>query len=675
MGRGKGGSVGHNKRTPGGIRTSSKMSKVGEIEAKHGVLGDDTTAGSPELNNEYQLPDGATLNNAKIYDKGDAQDPINNVNDLVKGFLKGDYLVHARVKDGTDHEYGIDPSAGEFLRSTDSWQTAQEMHNRETELTFFGDKDSGLDSWAKHFAEKGKPIEMVFVKKEPNIVKSLGNGMVETAEGKEVPYELSEVADYEDERYRDLPAGVETGDWFTKDTQPVVGVVDYTLPPTEQKEALTSADFTHDLGDNVKTKKTIEPNRIEVLGKYEPDINFNDKTVAFDATPPEAEEGYLYHSTFAQNVDPILNEGIVPNKSNNWEDWSEKGYSYFAKSPEDALQWAKDLYEEQLRDTGDVKEVDDIAILKVKLDNAENKVIEQYEADSAMSRGWRTGVDMDDVNDAIDYIQGVTERDVVLSDDAPTFEYMNPEDFVSDTAWFENTEKGFLKDIPESDWNETLRSEFSRPFEHIVEQKQKGELAPGIMVDDEFGDGKGRAIFAWSLGEKIPVAKYTSEKADGATNRGESLELQKQWEEENDTEWDEDEYGEFPAHTSDIVKEELAPYIVEAAQKEYDKWDEEDVDTYANGGICHYIAEKIADLLSNKGINAFTVSSNFEQHVYVVAQFADGVYSVDIPHQYYETGGGFSWKKLPDVEFSPEDISMYHISGDPRDIKEQQEEF
>lgn len=46
MGRGKGGSKSHGKRTPGGISTSSamKMSAVGEIEAKHGVLGDNDTA-------------------------------------------------------------------------------------------------------------------------------------------------------------------------------------------------------------------------------------------------------------------------------------------------------------------------------------------------------------------------------------------------------------------------------------------------------------------------------------------------------------------------------------------------------------------------------------------------------------------------------------------------------
>ena len=47
MGRGKGGSTSHGKRTPGGIRTSSQMSKVGEIEAKNGVLGEEQAAGAP----------------------------------------------------------------------------------------------------------------------------------------------------------------------------------------------------------------------------------------------------------------------------------------------------------------------------------------------------------------------------------------------------------------------------------------------------------------------------------------------------------------------------------------------------------------------------------------------------------------------------------------------------
>jgi len=43
MGRGQGGSISYGKRTPGGIKTSSamQMSRIGEVEAKHGVLGDE----------------------------------------------------------------------------------------------------------------------------------------------------------------------------------------------------------------------------------------------------------------------------------------------------------------------------------------------------------------------------------------------------------------------------------------------------------------------------------------------------------------------------------------------------------------------------------------------------------------------------------------------------------
>jgi len=51
MGRGQGGSKSYGKRTPGGIKTSSaiKMSSVGEIEAKHGVLGEDSAVQSSRI--------------------------------------------------------------------------------------------------------------------------------------------------------------------------------------------------------------------------------------------------------------------------------------------------------------------------------------------------------------------------------------------------------------------------------------------------------------------------------------------------------------------------------------------------------------------------------------------------------------------------------------------------
>jgi len=119
--------------------------------------------------------------------------------------------------------------------------------------------------------------------------------------------------------------------------------------------------------------------------------------------------------------------------------------------------------------------------------------------------------------------------------------------------------------------------------------------------------------------------------------------------------------------TADVMKR-----IVDVAQKQYNQWaqNEEGYDEeLGSGGICHLIAEEVADILSEHGINASTVSSNFEQHVYVVAQFREGIYEIDIPYQYYETGGGFTWKKLPDIVFDTSHIVLHKLDSNPRNFK------
>jgi hypothetical protein len=109
----------------------------------------------------------------------------------------------------------------------------------------------------------------------------------------------------------------------------------------------------------------------------------------------------------------------------------------------------------------------------------------------------------------------------------------------------------------------------------------------------------------------------------------------------------------------------LYPGIVRVAQRVYDDWDEANVDDYAGGGICHLIADEICSVLWEKGITCTTVSSDHEQHVYVVFQVQEGVYSLDIHWSHYETGGGFSWKKIPNIVFDPGHVSLYRISSDP----------
>ena len=137
-------------------------------------------------------------------------------------------------------------------------------------------------------------------------------------------------------------------------------------------------------------------------------------------------------------------------------------------------------------------------------------------------------------------------------------------------------------------------------------------------------------------------------------------------EEDEDEEEDEEEL-DLP---SVQVGESLRPQLIKVAQVEYDEWDEENVDHYAGGGICHFIADEFCDVLSQHGINCSTVSSDHEQHVYVVAQFAEGCYSIDLHYNYYETGGGFTWSKIPNVVLHPDDIHFYRASSNPRDFEE-----
>ena len=159
---------------------------------------------------------------AKIFD--DSGD-YSSTEDMVEGVRNGDLLVHFRVKDGTDFQYGIDPSAGEFLRSTEAWQESESEHGEGPELTFFAENFNwGRSDFLSKVRKSDGNIEAVFVRKNDTLQKSLGNGRVLGGDGKESSYEMSRMADYESPLFRGEPAGVETGDWYTEKSQDVVGV-------------------------------------------------------------------------------------------------------------------------------------------------------------------------------------------------------------------------------------------------------------------------------------------------------------------------------------------------------------------------------------------------------------------------------------------------------------------
>jgi len=121
---------------------------------------------------------------------------------------------------------------------------------------------------------------------------------------------------------------------------------------------------------------------------------------------------------------------------------------------------------------------------------------------------------------------------------------------------------------------------------------------------------------------------------------------------------------------TDVVKDDM----VKVAQKQYDDWKQDrngqDVEL-GSGGICHLIADDLISILySHKIENVQSVCSTHEQHVYIVGQFKEGIYEIDIPYNVYETGGGYSWKKIQDVEFNRNDIVIHKLTSDPSEYSD-----
>mgnify|MGYP003432277997 CR=1 FL=1 len=109
----------------------------------------------------------------------------------------------------------------------------------------------------------------------------------------------------------------------------------------------------------------------------------------------------------------------------------------------------------------------------------------------------------------------------------------------------------------------------------------------------------------------------------------------------------------------------LADTLMAVAQAEYNQWDEADVDTYGGGGICHLIADRLAAVLEESGIEASSVSSSNEEHTYAACQLAEGVFILNIPHGLYEIGGGCSWTKIAGVTFTEHSLVWYQVDPDP----------
>jgi len=131
------------------------------------------------------------------------------------------------------------------------------------------------------------------------------------------------------------------------------------------------------------------------------------------------------------------------------------------------------------------------------------------------------------------------------------------------------------------------------------------------------------------------------------------------------------------SRNADLMK--LRGALIAAAQQCYDDWvlDDDGYDFEVGaGGICHLIADEFVDILNSNGYEAVSVNSQIgENHVWSVVKMDDGVWEVDIPPYCYETGGGYTWEKIPDIKFDVDDVVINMLSSDPEDFRDYLEDY
>ena len=117
--------------------------------------------------------------------------------------------------------------------------------------------------------------------------------------------------------------------------------------------------------------------------------------------------------------------------------------------------------------------------------------------------------------------------------------------------------------------------------------------------------------------------------------------------------------------------EPLRPQFAEAAQAVYDEWEQdengEDVE-FGTGGICDAITSALSYVVnSHWDVETHEASQPGDEHSYlaVVDRDAGAVVGVDIPYQFYESGGGYNWTKTPGVVFTPDMVQIFELDIDP----------
>lgn len=111
---------------------------------------------------------------------------------------------------------------------------------------------------------------------------------------------------------------------------------------------------------------------------------------------------------------------------------------------------------------------------------------------------------------------------------------------------------------------------------------------------------------------------------------------------------------------------DLRPKMVEAAQKVYDQWEQNEEghdEELGAGGICDQVSDALGSVISENisGVELFAGGQEGDDHAYVIVQLEKEAFGVDIPPGVYESGGGYNWRKKQGVKFIPEYVVIFPV--------------
>ena len=115
----------------------------------------------------------------------------------------------------------------------------------------------------------------------------------------------------------------------------------------------------------------------------------------------------------------------------------------------------------------------------------------------------------------------------------------------------------------------------------------------------------------------------------------------------------------------------LRPSLVAVAQRELDAWtpDEEGEDAeLGQGGPCDRIAQAMAGVLAQAGIDTTEGGHPGDDHAWLIAYTRTEAAGVDIPSSRYERGGGYAWTKIPGVVLQPQDVVTWPLARTDLDV-------